>query len=226
MIKRLFSMLAVMMLIAFSVCAVPTYAGGLTNNGTSGVNTQEGQKTEDVSASNISSSATKGDMANNLQNMFSPEIWSGGNIGVGTQFAAPFVRIIMILAVAIVTIVCFLFFFVTALDLAYITVPILRPLLVKSKEGMQGKGGAQFICISDSAVEAVNGGRNGGMGGGGDRGVGSCLVKYISSRTVEFTAFIVFCMLFFTGMLGKLVMVIFNIMYSIINALIGLSGQP
>ena len=195
----------------------------MTNNGTSGTNINQNQPS-DVEASDIKASTEKSEMGANLKNMFSPEIWSGANIGVGTQFAAPFVRIIMILAVAIVTIVCFMFFFVTALDLTYITVPIARPLLVKSKEGLQGKGGAQFICISDSAVEAVNGGRNGGMGGGGDRGVGSCLVKYISSRTVEFAAFIIFCMLFFTGMLGDLVMVVFNIMYTIISALTNLAA--
>lgn len=225
MIKRLLSMLFVVMLVAMSICAVPTYAkpDGLTDD----VVTDDGNTVDgsDYTAKDMKNTTNRGEMAANLTNMFSPEIWQGANIGRGTEFAAPFVRVIMVLAVAIVTVVCFLFFFVTALDLAYITVPIMRPLLMKGKEGMQDKGGAKFICISDSAIEAVNGGRSGGMGGGGDRGVGSCLTKYISSRTIEFTAFIVFCMLFFTGMLGKVVLAIFNIMYSIINAIMGIAGD-
>lgn len=225
MIKRFFSMLFVVMLMVMSICAVPAYAdgNGLGNGGNDGGNNINDNV--DYSAAEVKNTTDKGEMAANLTNMFSPEIWQGANIGRGTEFAAPFVRVIMVLAVAIVTVVCFLFFFVTALDLAYITVPIMRPLLMKGKEGMQDKGGAKFICISDSAIEAVNGGRSGGMGGGGDRGVGSCLTKYISSRTVEFTAFIVFCMLFFTGMLGKVVLAIFNIMYSIINAIMGIAGD-
>lgn len=212
MIKRIFSMLTLIIILAFS--AVPSYT----------VMAGDKDTEYEVDQAKINSDTTeKGAMKDNLTQIMSPSIWSGEQVATGSQLAGPFVRVIMILATAIVTIVCFMFFFVTALDLAYITVPIMRPLLMKGKEGMAEKSGAKFVCISDSAIEAVNGGSTGGLGGGGDRSVGSCLTKYISSRTVEFTAFVVFCMLFFTGMLSKIVVAIFNIMFGIINAIIGIA---
>lgn len=224
MLKRLFCFLFVISTLMCSVLATPVYAdNNLTNGG--GGNATGGGGNIEVEANSFEATPEDADaMKNNLANIFSPDIWSGTNIAAGTQFAAPFVKVTMIFAVAIVTIIAFLFFGVTALDLAYITVPIVRPLLMKGKDSMQDKGASKFCCISDSAIEAVNGAKSGGMGGGGDRGVGSCLTKYISSRTVEFTAFVVFCMLFFTGMLGNIVVAIFNIMYSIIQAVMNIAG--
>ena len=156
-----------------------------------------------------------------LITMFGTDVWKGTNITAGVNMAKPAVKVIMTFAIAVVVIICFLFFFVTALDLAYITVPIVRPLLSKGKESMDTKSGGKFVCISDSAVAAVEGKGSGGMEG--DRGVGSALLKYISSRTVEFVAFVLFVIFFFTGILGDIVVMLFNLLYSIIDAVLNIA---
>lgn len=157
--------------------------------------------------------------------MFGSEVWSSANLQAGIGFASPIVSLIMVLSIAITVIICYAFFGVTVLDLAYITVPPCRSLLMRGKEKHDMGASKGFCCISDAAVSAVNGDNGGGgLGGSGDRGTGSCLAKYVSSRTVEFTIFVLFVILFFTGMIGKLVLVIYKLMLPIFGALLNLQN--
>ncbi len=167
------------------------------------------------------------DGANTLASIFSTDVWSGTKLQSGLAIARPFIKIIMVLSVAIVALIGYLFIATTALDLTYITVPISRPLLMRGKEkhSMGRDGGSGMVrTISDAAVDAVEGrGGKGGMSGGGDRGVSSCLMTYISSRTTEFVVFVLFIMFFFTGILGKIVVVLYNLMFSILEGLLSLA---
>jgi hypothetical protein len=216
-----------------AVTATDPDTGGSSNTSTNADSKTGPFKSEPVTQSSNTSVNTGGSDTvskdsgqNTLASIFSTDVWSGTNLQSGLAIAKPFVRVIMVIAVGVVCIISYMFFMTTALDLAYITVPMVRPLLMKGKEKseMGGGNGGGLKTISDAAVEAVNGrSGGGGLGGGGDRGTGSCLVTYISSRTGEFVAFILFIMMFFTGVLGKIVVVLFNLLYSILEGIMSIA---
>lgn len=229
--KKRITLVTFVLLLFACIPPVPVYAGNNNNdndnnnNNNSVVTQAAGFDQNDIDHlkdTNIEPDTSKVG-SESLSSIFSTNVWSGTKLQSGLAIAKPFVKIIMTLSVAIVCIIAYLFFGTTALDLAYITVPAIRPLLMKQKENSMGGGGSGLKVISDVAVDAVEGrGSKGGMGGGGDRGTGSCLMTYISSRTVEFIVFVIFVMMFFTGILGNLVNVIFNLFYSLLEGILSL----
>lgn len=220
-IKRNLKMTILALILAMGI--LPVYADDVDTPSTPSA---ESQRMQTDGVYNVEEDKKKTE--DMLSRMFEHDLSDGRGIDAGVNMSKPFVYIIQVLSIFIVIVVAYLFVGVTTLDLAYIIVPPIRGLLMKRKEssGTQ-QGGSGFMCISDSCLAAVDGTGGpqdglGGMGRGnssGDRGVGSCLVRYVTSRTKEFMVFILFVMLFLTGMLGRITIVIFRMFSGLFQGL-------
>lgn len=166
-----------------------------------------------------------------IDNYFGSDIFSDVNLSSGYQIATPFAGLILTLTLALVIVLMYAFFGQTAIDLLYLTVPATRGFFNDRKEksggfgatsGGKSKGG--FFQISDSAMEAVGGGSNGGgLGGGQERGVGSSLLKYFGLRTAEMITFVLFIIFVFTGMIGQIIKVIFHLFMSLFEGFLNMA---
>jgi len=161
---------------------------------------------------------------NFIGNYFGSDIFSNMNLTAGYQIAQPFAIMILTLTLALVIIIIYAFFGQTAVDLAYLTLPFTRSFFNDKAESQGhgnrvggGGGGHSLFSISESAQAALGGGSSGGLNGGGERGVGSCILKYIGLRTGEFVSFVLFIVLVFTGLIGRVIIVIFHLFLSLLN---------
>lgn len=184
----------------------------------------KGQKEAD-----FDSSADQEKMKDTLMSIVNSEAFNEVEINDGIRMAAPFVIIVMTITAALVAVILRFFFAQTAMDLAYITLPMSRSFLMAKSEsggGAQGGKGKGSVSISESAIDAVGGGGSsgGGMGGGSgrDRSVGGAIGKYAADRSLEFSVFIIFLMLIFTGILGNVVSLLFSVFYSVLQGFLNM----
>lgn len=215
-------------IVSFSYATVMTYAedeigviGDLKNSA------------NDNSEGNISVTDDQEEIENFITNYFGSSIFEDTNLSAGYSMAKPFASMSLILTLAIVIVILYAFSWQTAIDLLYLTIPSTRSFFNDKKEAAGGFGGTGnnkskkgFLVISDSALEAVGGGSSGmggGIGGGREREVGSSLLKYVGLRTTEMITFVLFIIFIFTGMISKLMIVIFRFFMSLFDGLLNLA---
>ena len=229
--KRILSIFFMSLLIVFS--SVPIYAGDVDDTQTTEAPEDAGliDGTEEYSLDK--DSEYNKEITDQLTQLFSRDLYNNKKgLQVGIGLAQPIIYVIYVFCIFIILVVSYFFMGVTMTDLAYILIPPLRGLLRRNTEKHGGPTSSStgslssFGCISDSCVEAVHGSSNGssshglygGGGSGSDRGVGSCLAKYVSSRTKEFLVFVLFVLFFLTGLMGRLFVMLFNLFASLIEA--------
>lgn len=222
------------LIMALSYTAVITYAANDTDKPVGwnpSLTETPGEKADgDTEHVDLEGSA-QSDVETFIGNYFGSDIFSNANLGAGYQIATPFAGLILTLTLALVVILMYAFFGQTAIDLMYLTVPATRSFFNNRKEQSGGFGASSssnkkgsFFQISDSAVEAVGGGSSGGgLSGSSERGVGSSLLKYFSLRTAEMITFVLFIIFVFTGMIGKVIIVIFRLFMSLFEGFLNMA---
>lgn len=212
--KKVFTL--VMVLLLSLMCTSSVFATNV-EGGVSNPNTTENK----LDGSGLAKDeATNNNISDTIQNIFLNDAFNNGNdIATGLAMAAPFARLSRIIAVGVLAVASYWFVSQTSVDVFAIVVPMCRGFLVGRTEqhgaasggfGMAGAGNkGKFLCLSESAMEALgysgSGSSGGGLGGERESSIKMCIAKYAGLRTLEFSVLVLFVVVFFTPVLGYVV---------------------
>ncbi len=223
--KKLMKLFSIMLVMCLMFCATSTLTYA-TEPIDAGGTAEEVEGDSTVLESTLVDDKSK--TSNFITYLFTKDLYNNNRaLSTGRGLAQPVVYILYIIIVFVFVVVAYAFCAVTTLDLAYIFIPPLRPLLLKSKkkkEGFGGDGGngGKLAVISDACLEVCGQGGGNKMGGSGDSATSGRILSYAKIRSKEFAVFICFALLILTGMLGRLVMIVFNLCASALQAILNL----